>query len=289
MAFEKVDDALVEAAQRNEPGALAEVVRRMGPLTKFWVRRMGPRTEAESEDLKQEGMLGVLKAVQTYRVHPQKGRARVHFGGWATYWIRAYVGRHRWAGGTRKYRDPAEAAVDIDQSLFEGGLALSDTLADEQDASPDDLVESAQRRAIIKRAKERLPLRLRRVWEMRFEQGLTLEEVGAVLNCSREYVRQMLHNPRHGVIDRLTRIVLAMQKSGDGGLKLEDVQDLHGMWKGPRRRKPVGTESREVLQPGAAEDGREKAKGESPKGGPHRPRFPRSPRADSPGAETLKS
>jgi RNA polymerase primary sigma factor len=89
----------------------------------------------------------------------------------------------------------AQTVTSLDAPVGDDGAALGDFLEDEAAPGPDDLAAQAAGRHALHRALRDLPVRQRQVLVLRFGldagEPRTLEEVGALLGCSRERARQL--------------------------------------------------------------------------------------------------
>jgi RNA polymerase primary sigma factor len=94
-----------------------------------------------------------------------------------------------------RLKDAAQAITSLDTPIGDDGTALQDFLEDEQAVGPDELAAEALGREALEQALAVLPERQRQVLILRFglDAGTprTLEEVGALLGCSRERARQL--------------------------------------------------------------------------------------------------
>jgi RNA polymerase sigma factor (sigma-70 family) len=88
-----------------------------------------------------------------------------------------------------------QAVTSLETSIGDDGARFGDFLEDRGADSPDDLAVATVGREALEQALAALPVRDRRVLVLRFglDRGTprTLEEVGAVLGCSRERARQI--------------------------------------------------------------------------------------------------
>jgi RNA polymerase sigma factor (sigma-70 family) len=80
------------------------------------------------------------------------------------------------------------AVVTIDLMSDMETLNVQDSVA-----SPEDQVDEAQRKKLLRAARERLPHRCREVVDLRFEHGLSYVEIAHHLGISAETVKKQLH------------------------------------------------------------------------------------------------
>jgi RNA polymerase primary sigma factor len=94
-----------------------------------------------------------------------------------------------------KLKELTHVIGSLDSPVGDDGAALQDFLKDQQAVDPGELAAHAVGQQALERALAALPERQRRVLVLRFgfDSGAprTLEEVGAVLGCSRERARQV--------------------------------------------------------------------------------------------------
>jgi len=92
-------------------------------------------------------------------------------------------------------KDVAQTVTSLDAPIGDDRAALGDFLEDDAAPGPDDLAAQAAGRHALHRALRDLPVRQRQVLVLRFGldagEPRTLEEVGAMLGCSRERARQL--------------------------------------------------------------------------------------------------
>lgn len=150
------------------------------------------------DDLVQEGCIGLYKAAK--RFDPTKGAS---FGTYASYWIKQCIIKytrnnlsvirtpdHLFDKGYRgRYKQFAHNAINNISSIitiFENGDEdYISELVEEFVENKSDIY------AVISLALKELPQREQEIIEKRFNQGLTLDEVGAQYNLTRERIRQL--------------------------------------------------------------------------------------------------
>src|SRR6266498_3716798 len=94
-----------------------------------------------------------------------------------------------------RLKDSAHAIASLDSPVGDGGAELKDLLEDERAVDPGELAAETLGREALGKVLGALPERERQVLVLRFGldvgSPLTLEQVGAVMGCSRERVRQL--------------------------------------------------------------------------------------------------
>ena len=241
--YNKLTDEEARAA-KTDPVARAHVLKRLTPLVKSIVNRMNARHEAEAADMMQEGFIGLIRAVDTYQ---PTGREGVHFGGWARYWVFAFVQRARYGTSAKRFK-PLDIALSLDAELGDFSsdgdpVTLLDVLEDEEAVPGDKAVQSSEDKELLKEVVAMLSPERQRIWNMRFTEEKTLEEIGAVFDCTRERIRQILYAPRTGLVDKVTAVIKGRR---DGAL---DAQTVRALRKVSRRRgvRRVGQTPRKAL------------------------------------------
>jgi RNA polymerase sigma factor (sigma-70 family) len=98
-------------------------------------------------------------------------------------------------GRVQRLKDAAQTITSLETPVGDDGAPLQDFLEDERAVGPDQLAAETVGRQALREALAALPERQRRVLTLRFglDAGTpqTLEEVGALLGCSRERARQI--------------------------------------------------------------------------------------------------
>jgi RNA polymerase sigma factor (sigma-70 family) len=208
--MQKVSDEEVLAAKTDRK-MQEKVLKKCSGLIEHWVYRLRCRNVEEAEDVRQEACLGVLKAIQTFERHPKRGNH--HFAGWATFWIRAYGGRRRW-GVHGPAVKPLEVASSLDLPIGDEGDETYLDALEGTEPSPHEAVERAERHALVNEVLTKLDERSRHLWQERFVEGKTLQQVGDELGLSRERVRQ-LEDGTHGSLVQRSRRALHAALFGD--------------------------------------------------------------------------
>jgi RNA polymerase primary sigma factor len=210
------EHALAVRARRGEVAARDELVRRNLGLVVSMIRKHR-RGGVPLDDLVQEGNLGLLRAVEKF--DPGAG---TRFSTYATWWIRAYVGRY--LKGARSAVRPRSGSValpdfSLDAPLGEDGDATFLERLEDQRPGPEDTCVSSR---ADRRVRESLAKVRGRVGELGWdiihsrlvrEAPDTLEQIGRRWGVSRERVRQ---------VELSTRRILERYLERAGG---EDVSD----------------------------------------------------------------
>jgi RNA polymerase sigma factor (sigma-70 family) len=180
----RADSELVAASLDGEHAAFGELVDRHGPRIEALARRL---VGDEAEDLTQETLL-----------HAYLGLARLRdperFSSWA-YGIALNLGKMR----LRSRRDGALPLPDP-----AGGRSVPGSLRSE--LSPEELVETREVWARVHRAVELLPAEQRRAVLLHYVDGLSSEEIAALLGEPAGTVRVRLHRARARLRDRLASL-----------------------------------------------------------------------------------
>lgn len=205
------------------------------------IHRKHPKSSLTAEDLTQEGMIGLMRAIEKFE--PERG---YKFSTMATAWIRQAIGRALDDTG-EMIRTPVHAAVKQRRAQRLGEESewpewrvvsldepvsgnpdndpLSSFIADERPAVEDVATDAAFWHSTLYRALgEKLSLRERYVVELRFGLSTegdcwTLEQVGATMQITRERVRQI----EATAIRKLRQALIA---TSDGEIALRGLDEL---------------------------------------------------------------
>lgn len=164
---------LIEGIARGEAQAFERLVREQGPSLFRFVRALTGSTEA-AEDVLQETLVDLLRGARGYR------------GGDARSWMfrvarnAAYRSHRRRVGQPERFEPLAE-------------LGVKAGWGDEQ---PDEQLDSAQRKACLRRSLERLSPLDREILVLRELEGFTGAEVAAMLELSLPAMKSRLHRAR---------------------------------------------------------------------------------------------
>ncbi len=167
-----VDQELLRQAQAGKAEAFDELVRRLTPRLFRVVRRMASDA-AQAESLVQETW------VRAWRALPRWREGGVPIAWLAT--IAVNLARDAW----RK-----KAPVDF-ADLADGALELADDAA-----GPEQVLESAERLAGLARAVQQLRPEQRAVIALRYDAGLSYEEVAGAMRIPVNTVRTHLHRAK---------------------------------------------------------------------------------------------
>jgi RNA polymerase sigma factor (sigma-70 family) len=245
------DDQLRELARRYRAGdrqAGRTSVQSCVRLVVGTVRRL-VHDEQIHEDLVQEGVLGLMRALETFdpdRADPATGRP-IRFTTYAAWWMQCFINRARACHGRAKLYVPVhvrERAIDraqgrhapendnarelaadlamrpngyvsLDDDLFDAGPRLGDTIADEDAVAPDEAAETRSTFETMRRAIDAADLseRERALIEHRLlaEEPVTFRVLGQSLGVSDERMRQ--HQAL--LLRRLRGVLLSAGVGGD--------------------------------------------------------------------------
>ena len=187
MGDRDVDQQLVERAQRGDKHAFELLVgkyqRRLGRLISRFVRNA-----AEAEDLTQEAFIKAYRALPAFR------------GDSAFYTWLYRIGintakNHLLAQGRRA---PTSTSFDAEEAEeFEDASLLHEV------ATPENELMSKQVVAVVNDSLQQLPEDLRMALTLREIEGLSYEEIAAVMNCPIGTVRSRIFRAREVVANNL--------------------------------------------------------------------------------------
>lgn len=187
MGDREVDQQLVERAQRGDKRAFELLVvkyqRRLGRLISRFVRNA-----AEAEDLTQEAFIKAYRALPAFR------------GDSAFYTWLYRIGintakNHLLAQGRRA---PTSTAFDTEEAEeFEDASLLHEV------ATPENEMMSKQVVDVVNASLQQLPQDLRTALTLREIEGLSYEEIAAVMNCPIGTVRSRIFRAREVVATNL--------------------------------------------------------------------------------------
>lgn len=177
------DRELMRRAAAGEASSFDEIVRRHQAAVYRFARAVTASRE-EAEDLLQETFLAAWKAAASYR-----GEASLRT------WLLTIARHAAWRHRSRREREPVDAQP-IDALGVEAGWGQDD---------PEGLAMSAERRARLAAALERLDPEDRIVIVLRDLEELTGEEAAAVLGIGVAAMKSRLHRARLRLAAELRR------------------------------------------------------------------------------------
>ena len=186
----EVDQLLVERAQAGDKQAFDKLVQKyQRKLSRLLSRFI--RDHAEVEDVAQEAFIKAYRALDSFR------------GDSAFYtWL------YRIAVNTAKNylvaqgRRPPSSDVDaIDAENFESGGALKEI------SNPENLMLSEELRQIVFRTIESLPEDLRMAITLRELDGLSYEEIAAIMDCPVGTVRSRIFRAREAIDNKVQPLI----------------------------------------------------------------------------------
>ena len=142
-------------------------------------------TQAVAEEVVQDTWMGVVRGIDRF-----EGRSSLK-----TWLFRILTNRARSTSAREPSHTPIEALHTVDPSRFDANGQWADPLDRWNDES-DDRLEAATWSQVLKAALDDLPPRQRQVVMLRDIEGLTNEEVCAVLDLSSGNQRILLHRGR---------------------------------------------------------------------------------------------
>ena len=187
MGDREVDQQLVERAQRGDKRAFELLVmkyqRKLGRLLSRMVRDPG-----EVEDVTQEAFIKAYRALPNFR-----GESAFY-----TWLYRIAINTAKNYLVAQGRRAPTTTEFDNeDAESFDDAEGLRDT------ATPENLLMGREVAATVNRAVEALPDDLRTAITLREIEGLSYEEIAAVMNCPIGTVRSRIFRAREAIAAEL--------------------------------------------------------------------------------------
>jgi RNA polymerase sigma-70 factor (ECF subfamily) len=189
MTSEQSDLALVQLAQRGDPGAFDALVRRyQHKVVKLVLRYV--RDPAEAEDIAQEAF------IKAYRALPR-------FRGDSTFYTWIYRIAINTAKNVLAARGRSPVSYDIDKDS-EDSSAVESYMKDT--ATPEALAMTDEIRSTVNDAIDQLPEDLRTAIVLRELEGLSYDEIAQAMSCPVGTVRSRIFRAREAIDARLREV-----------------------------------------------------------------------------------
>jgi RNA polymerase sigma-70 factor, ECF subfamily len=191
-----LDTELVERAQARDTTAFRELISRHEPRMRYLVGRIID-APADRDEVIQNALLSAWR-------HLPKFEGRAQFGSWM----------HRVAINTalmllRQQRRRHHTSVgDIEaweRNRIEPGSQFHCGVGSCWIQRPDEAMQRAELRSLLKRKVEELPQSLREVFLLRYVDGLSVRETGRTLGLSDSAVKTRLHRACHALRNAIHR------------------------------------------------------------------------------------
>jgi RNA polymerase sigma-70 factor (ECF subfamily) len=163
---------LVDGWRRGEAGAAATLLAALGPPMLQMVRRVLGSTDIEVEDVFQEAMLAVARALPTFR-----GECSTRHFGCRVATLTALKARRRRIGA---------------RQVFAPGRAESEAEGRWEGIDETDWVLSSCRRKVVRELLDELPAEQAEALTLHYLAGMTVDEVAAATGVPAETVRSRL-------------------------------------------------------------------------------------------------
>lgn len=187
MNYDKLDDnEIIKRIASGDDNAMEYMLQKYGGLVKKEIRTVYI-IGAETDDLTQEGMIGLFKAIKSYE--PDKGAS---FSTFATLCVRRQI-KTAITVSNRKKHKPLNTYISFYAELDESGTQFGDDIADTKDAAnPESLVLAMeQRSAINEKIESKLSALEKKVLAMYLE-GLSYADIATALSKTEKSVDNAL-------------------------------------------------------------------------------------------------
>jgi RNA polymerase sigma-70 factor (ECF subfamily) len=184
-AHEAHTDALVDALRRGEGDAFEALVHRESPRMLATARRL-LGSEPDAQDAVQDAFLQVHRHVGEFH-----GESRV------STWLHRIVVNAALMKLRSRRRKPEQELDDWSAQVADAASWLRSNA--EWERTGEELLESAETRAMVRRSIDRLPASYREVLKMRDIDELDTEETAELLRVSTNAVKVRLHRARHAL------------------------------------------------------------------------------------------
>ncbi|MFZ9993837.1 MAG: RNA polymerase sigma factor RpoE [Steroidobacteraceae bacterium] len=189
MTSEQSDLALVQLAQRGDPGAFDALVRRyQHKVVKLVLRYV--RDPAEAEDIAQEAF------IKAYRALPR-------FRGDSAFYTWLYRIAINTAKNVLAARGRSPVSYDIDKDSDEAS-SMESYMKDT--ATPEALAMTDEIRSTVNQAIDQLPEDLRTAIVLRELEGLSYDEIAQAMSCPVGTVRSRIFRAREAIDARLREV-----------------------------------------------------------------------------------
>jgi RNA polymerase sigma-70 factor, ECF subfamily len=178
-------DPLLDGLRRGDEEAFATLVRRESTRMLATARRL-LGNDQDAEDAVQEAFLQAHRAIGRFN-----GGARI------STWLHRIVVNAALMKLRSRRRKPEQALDELLPQFDESGSWLRPVSGWER--SSDELLESAETRAMVRRAIDRLPAVYREVLILRDIEELDTEETGALLDASPNAIKVRVHRARQAL------------------------------------------------------------------------------------------
>lgn len=204
LSFQRMtDEEIVLDAKRGSSLAAEHLLCKYKPLVEGKARSFF-LVGADHEDIVQEGMIGLYKAIRDYR-----GDKQARFRAFADLCVtRQIITAVKTA--TRQKHVPLNRYVSLHQGTSDGSVdvALIDVLPDTRVIDPEQRVLDAYSRECLARARSGLSPLESRVLQC-YMQGMSYREMASRLVCCTKRVDNALQRAKRKVGDKITRLMPA--------------------------------------------------------------------------------
>lgn len=207
MRYEELsDNDIIELIHGGDANATEYMLEKYGSLVKREIRAVY-LIGAETEDVAQEGMIGLFKAIRDYE--PDKGSA---FQTFAILCIRRQI-KTAITASNRKKHTPLNTYISIYSENDEYGNILADNLeAEAETTNPENMMIARERQSVIEGKIELLLSSLEKKVLRRYLNGLSRADIAAELGKSEKSVSNALQRIRSKLSKNADKNFLTLQR-----------------------------------------------------------------------------
>lgn len=180
--YEKyTDEELINLVHENDPDAMEYIIKKYSPLVRKCTRTLF-LIGADAEDLSQEGMIGLFKAIQNYN-----DNTRASFFTFAKHCINNQVSSAIKASNRQKHI-PLNSYISIYSTINEGNEELIEMLEAGRNSNPEHIIVDNENTSSIQTWLDNNLSKLEKQVLSLYLQGITHDDIGERLGKTKKQV-----------------------------------------------------------------------------------------------------